>query len=374
MSELNEEVRVTVDDAPVATVPLVDNFTADNAAPKASAVGTALAAKADIANIMNYVTITVDGQESDNQGVILLNADEIPIDDTNNAPSVKDKIDALDAKTAANIVYALNVSVKDKIDDVAAAVAAVDAKTAESIIYADTTTIKTKVDGIEATLGTVQAATAGTVRITAQSFTDAEKQQARTNIGAAASAEAVSVNQQSFTTVQQAQARTNIGALGAGDAVLVDVQTLTTSQQAQARTNIGAISGSEAVLLTAQTLTTGQQEQARANIGAASTAAVEAAARPHAIVRQITASASVSIAAGGSATVLGVCPEETGYTPAGIVGHAVWDASSGGTGFGSIVSGHEFITNGQYTVMLHNKDTVNAAVVQLMLFILYLKA
>ena len=42
MSELIENIDVTVDDAPVATVPLVDNFTADNAAPKASAVGTAL--------------------------------------------------------------------------------------------------------------------------------------------------------------------------------------------------------------------------------------------------------------------------------------------------------------------------------------------
>ena len=256
MSELIENIDVTVDDAPVATVPLVDNFTADNAAPKASAVGTALASKVDASAVMEHVTITVDGQESDNQGVILLYGDDIPVDDTNNAPSVKARIDAVDAKTAADINYAIGVSIKDKIDTVASDVATVGAKTANEIIYADTTTIKTKVDGIEATLGTVQTAAGSAVKVTSQTLTESEKLQARTNIGAAAAAEFVGVNSQSFTSSQQAQARENIAALGASDVadvVRVSEQTLTDTQKAQARANIGIVAdtpASETVALT----------------------------------------------------------------------------------------------------------------------------
>ena len=256
MSELIENIDVTVDDAPVATVPLVDNFTADNAAPKASAVGTALASKVDASAVMEHVTITVDGQESDNQGVILLYGDDIPVDDTNNAPTVKAAIQTVDAKTAADISYAIGVSVKSKIDSVVSDVATVGAKTANEIIYADTTTIKSKVDGIEATLGTVQTAAGSAVKVVSQTLTESEKLQARTNIGAAAAAEFVGVNSQSFTSSQQAQARENIAALGASDVadvVRTSEQTLTDAQKAQARTNIGIVAdtpASETVALT----------------------------------------------------------------------------------------------------------------------------
>lgn len=256
MSELIENIDVTVDDAPVATVPLVDNFTADNAAPKASAVGTALASKVDASAVMEHVTITVDGQESDNQGVILLYGDDIPVDDTNNAPTVKAAIQTVDAKTAADINYAIGVSIKDKIDAVAADVTTVGAKTANEIIYADTTTIKSKVDGIETTLGTVQTAAGSAVKVVSQTLTESEKLQARTNIGAAAAAEFVGVNSQSFTSSQQAQARENIAALGSSDVadvVRTSEQTLTDAQKAQARANIGIVAdtpASETVALT----------------------------------------------------------------------------------------------------------------------------
>lgn len=54
---------------------------------------------------------------------------------------------------------------------------------------------------------------------------------------------------------------------GQPDAVLYSPQSLTTAQKQQARTNIGA-SGGDAVLYSQQTLTSSEKEQARANIGA----------------------------------------------------------------------------------------------------------
>lgn len=54
---------------------------------------------------------------------------------------------------------------------------------------------------------------------------------------------------------------------GQPDAVLYSQQSLTTAQKQQARTNIGA-SGDDAVLYSQQTLTSSEKEQARANIGA----------------------------------------------------------------------------------------------------------
>lgn len=100
MSELNEGVNVTVDDATVITVPLVTTFTATNAAPTAKAVGDALADKVDTESIMESVRITWNGIESDNQGVILADADDLPVDENN---SVKDVLDALDGKTGVDI-------------------------------------------------------------------------------------------------------------------------------------------------------------------------------------------------------------------------------------------------------------------------------
>ena len=78
---------------------------------------------------------------------------------------------------------------------------------------------------------------------TSQSLTDAQKAQARTNIGAAAAEKAVSVESQSFTDVQKAQARTNIGAAEAEKAVSVESQSFTDVQKTQARVNIDAASG-----------------------------------------------------------------------------------------------------------------------------------
>lgn len=89
----------------------------------------------------------------------------------------------------------------------------------------------------------------------AQSLSNAQKAQARTNIGAASQtsldndiANCVQIKAQSLTDEQKAQARTNIGAEGSADSqytVKVIEQTFTEEQKTQARTNIGALSSAD---------------------------------------------------------------------------------------------------------------------------------
>ena len=146
MSELNETVNVTVDDATVITVPLVTNLTATNAAPTAKTVGDALASKVDTDEIMAHVTIKVNEEESDNQGQILIDASGIPISE-GSTTSIKD------AKTAADINYATGQTIKAKIDAVASDATAAGSKTAANITYDATAsspiTIKAKVDALQ---------------------------------------------------------------------------------------------------------------------------------------------------------------------------------------------------------------------------------
>ena len=280
MSEnnLNEEIRVTVEDAPAITVntPLVQNLTADNAAPTAKTVGDALEAKVDAEDVMEHVTITFDGIESDNQGVLLVSAEDIPLTDSTTvnpqtgAGSIKNELARIDGKTAADIAYGLNVTVKDRIDAMAGTLAdvqsgmrgdeipidgttgaqsvkeaidEVDAKTAADIPYVTGTSVLEKIGTMDMAITAVQTAAGSAVKVTAQSLTDGEKVQARANISAVAPTEAVLLEAQTLTAAQQAQARTNIGALDASDvadAVRTSEQTLTGAQQAQARANIGA--------------------------------------------------------------------------------------------------------------------------------------
>lgn len=152
MSELNDTVNVTVDDATVITVPLVTNLTATNAAPTAKTVGDALAEKVDTDTIMAHVTIKVNEESSDNQGQILLDASEIPISD-GSTTSIKDALDAVDAKTAADINYATGQTIKAKIDAVASDATTAGSKTAADITYDATAstpvTIKAKVDALQ---------------------------------------------------------------------------------------------------------------------------------------------------------------------------------------------------------------------------------
>ena len=129
-----------------------------------------------------------------------------------------------------------------------------------------------KVDGFEEQLNTAQLNISNKVSFKKQSLSDAEKQQARENIGAGTSNFSGSYNDLTDKpTVPQG-------------AVLYNQQTLNDDQKAQARENIGAgtsnFSGSYndltdkptvpqgAVLYNQQTLNDDQKAQARENIGA----------------------------------------------------------------------------------------------------------
>lgn len=183
MSELNENISVTVDDAPVATVPLVNNLTADNAAPKASTVGAALALKADAATIMENVTITVDGQESDAQGVILLYGSDIPIDESTNAPDIKTAVEAVEGKLYGD---QLPMSGTDATK-ISAAIASAAARTASDITYASGSadTIADKVGGVDSRLQTVEGKY---LKSEAQELDVTQKGAVRTNLGLGAAA------------------------------------------------------------------------------------------------------------------------------------------------------------------------------------------
>lgn len=192
----NTRVNMTVRGASVVTVPIDDTLSISGQAADAKATGDALDAKVDATDIMQTVRITWNGIESDNQGVILADADDLPVDEND---SVKDVLDAHG----------------EAIDELG---------------------------------GTVENA----VLVTEQTLTDAAKAQARANIGAAAADGVVLVTEQTLTAAQKLQARGNIGAIGetdVNDVIRYGAQTLTTAQQEQARANIGASDGVKVVTI-----------------------------------------------------------------------------------------------------------------------------
>ena len=98
--DLNEAVEVEVIDATVITVPIDDTLSNSGEAADAKAVGDALALKA---NLSDVVTIDVNGQAADNQGHILIDGTDIKMTSAVGADTLKEAIEAVDAKTAANI-------------------------------------------------------------------------------------------------------------------------------------------------------------------------------------------------------------------------------------------------------------------------------
>jgi len=205
MSELNETVNVTVDDATVITVPLVTNLTATNAAPTAKTVGDALASKVDTDSIMEHVTVKVNNEQSDNQGQILIDGTGIPITE-GSATTIAGAVEAVDGKTGADIVYDpadTAMSIKAKVDAInttlTEAVQTVDAKTGESIAMgaSDARTIKAAVDALATAIEGIDTGT-DNVKYTAQTLDDTQKGVARTNIGAGAAADVAAI-QAKFT-------------------------------------------------------------------------------------------------------------------------------------------------------------------------------
>lgn len=188
MSELNENVEVTIDDATVVTVPLVENFTATNAAPTAKFVGDALAEKVDTDGIMEAVRITFNGIESDNQGIIMASADDIPVEDGSQT-TVREAIEAVGAKTAADISYGIGVTIQTKIENVEAQITTA-AETIEEKLYADQIPMgaadTTKVsEAISAADGRLQTVEGSYLKKETQTLTDEEKGFVRGNLGVA---------------------------------------------------------------------------------------------------------------------------------------------------------------------------------------------
>ena len=101
MSEnnMNETVFVTVEDASVITVPIDTTLTNSGEAADAKAVGDALALKADASSVRN---ISVNGEAADNQGVILIDGNDIPMTG-DNPTTLTEAIQAEAGKTAETI-------------------------------------------------------------------------------------------------------------------------------------------------------------------------------------------------------------------------------------------------------------------------------
>ena len=157
MSEnLNEQVEVTVSDAEVITVPIDDTLSNSGEAADAKAVGDALALKADKTELQ--AAITVNGQSADNQGAIIVTANETKMS-SSDATTVKAKIEAVDAKTAADIP----VSSETGAQTIAQALSSATGQTAEQIEMSasDTTTVKSAIDTVSGNLSTLSDTVTG---------------------------------------------------------------------------------------------------------------------------------------------------------------------------------------------------------------------
>lgn len=195
MSELNTNVLMTVQAGPVANTPIDDTLSIAGEAADAKAVGDALANKVDADSIMEAVRITFDGIESDNQGIILAYGDDIPIDDSAGADSIKEAIDAVAERTGADIAVSGTDSTKisamfsgDKIPvsssdstKIATLLGTLGGKTGADIPISgtDNTTVKATTDAISGRVTTIEGAY---LKRTAQELTSTEKTQVRTNL------------------------------------------------------------------------------------------------------------------------------------------------------------------------------------------------
>ena len=124
-NDLNEVFSEEMIDSDVITVPIDDTLSNSGEAADAAAVGAALALKADASSI---VTISVNGQTPDNQGVILVTANDTKMSSTDTT-TIKEKIEAVDAKTGSDIP----IDSSSGASTISAAISSIGDKTAESI-------------------------------------------------------------------------------------------------------------------------------------------------------------------------------------------------------------------------------------------------
>lgn len=153
------------------------------------------------------------------------------------------------------------------------------------------------------------------LKVSAQTWNDTQKTQARANINAADAtavaaslADRVMLAAQVLTAPQQAQVRANIGAADAvtlADRVSLAAQTLTAPQQVQARANIGAADASTALNKTGDTMSGALNAAPPTSIASAATTNIGAIA---ANTVTVTGTAAITnfgtIAAGAERTVI----------------------------------------------------------------------
>lgn len=149
--ELNEQVNQEIDDATVITVPIDDTLTNSGEAADAKAVGDALALKADRSELSAQVT--VDGQEADAQGAILLYGSHIPVS-SGDSTKLDAKLEALDGKTAEDIKMS-----SDSNETIAQAIQDSQSVTADEIPIAEgeTTTVAEELQRLDSEKGKVKS-------------------------------------------------------------------------------------------------------------------------------------------------------------------------------------------------------------------------
>lgn len=128
MPDLNEQViNVQVEDSSIITVPIDTTLSIAGQAADAAAVGEALAGKADADSTLSKITI--NGQESDAQGVIILTAEHVPMNDSTGARSVGAVLEGLTGLTAQT----LKMDSSEEADTVAEAIGALQAVKGDSM-------------------------------------------------------------------------------------------------------------------------------------------------------------------------------------------------------------------------------------------------
>lgn len=130
-NDMNETFTVDFEDAGVITIPIDTTLSRSGEAADAKAVGDALAEKANRSELQTHVT--VNHQEADAQGLIILLAAHIPVSSGEGAQSVAQVLNALNQKTGADI----HVDDTPNAETIAQALANATARTAEGILMSD---------------------------------------------------------------------------------------------------------------------------------------------------------------------------------------------------------------------------------------------
>lgn len=170
--ELNDDIEEEIDDAEVMTVPIDETLSISGEAADAKAVGDALAEKADKSEVQTKVK--VNGQEADNQGLIILLAGHIPVSDAQGAQTVAEVLNALGLRTGADI----RVDDTPNAETIAQALNSATGRTADAIKMssaADAQTVAQAMAALAETLSmqgaeitALDAKTGATIKLTAQ--------------------------------------------------------------------------------------------------------------------------------------------------------------------------------------------------------------